>query len=78
MPPMTGNNRRITYRIEVVSMPDNNAQTGDGAWLCASGSQVCIGTRPTLAPNPIRISRKAVWVSNGDMCGAAATRFDHV
>ena len=30
--------------------PDSMAETGAGASLWASGSQVCIGARPTLVP----------------------------
>ena len=32
------------------SAPDSMAETGAGLSLCASGSQVCIGARPTLVP----------------------------
>ena len=63
----------MTYRMVVVSMPESSAHTGDGAWLWASGSQVCIGTRPTLVPRPIRISRNAVCMRNGGILGAAST-----
>ncbi len=30
--------------------PEKIAETGAGAWLWASGSQVCIGARPALVP----------------------------
>ena len=39
------------------SAPDNMAETGAGPSLWASGSQVCIGARPTLVPKPIRTRR---------------------
>ena len=32
------------------SAPDSMAETGAGLSLCASGSQVCIGAKPTLVP----------------------------
>ena len=30
--------------------PEKRAETGAGAWLCASGSQLCIGARPAFVP----------------------------
>ena len=32
------------------SAPDSMAETGAGPSLCASGSHVCIGARPTFVP----------------------------
>ena len=32
------------------STPDMSAETGAGAWLWASGSQLCIGASPTFVP----------------------------
>src|SRR5579875_2119135 len=69
--PTTGRRRRRTYRTAVVSTPDRRAHTGDGAWLCASGSQVWRGTRPAFAPNPTSTSRNAVTSTLGGIRGAA-------
>ena len=54
-------------------MPESSAHTGDGAWLWASGSHVCMGTRPTFVPRPIKISKNAVCMRIGGIRGAAVT-----
>jgi hypothetical protein len=40
------------YRATDSSTPDMSPETGAGAWLCASGSQLCIGARPALVAKP--------------------------
>ncbi len=47
-----------------------SADTGDGAAGCASGSQMCSGTMPALAPKPKNASRKATEAQNGVSCWA--------
>ena len=42
--------RRIAYSATLSSSPDSTADTGVGPSACASGSQLCTGTRPTLVP----------------------------
>ena len=41
------------------------AETGAGAWLWASGSQLCMGTRPTLVPYPSTMRAKASRMTPG-------------
>ncbi len=43
-------NRRMPYMAQFNNTPDRRADTGVGAWEWASGSQVCMGARPTLVP----------------------------
>src|ERR1700684_1971713 len=59
--------RRIAYRGIEVLTPESTAHTGDGAWLWASGSHVCIGARPTFVPNPTKTSRNASLNKLGGM-----------
>ena len=49
-----------TWRYIRVGAPDNIADTGAGLSLWASGSQLCIGAKPTLVPYPTSTSRKAM------------------
>ena len=42
--------RKIPYIAQFNSTPESIALTGVGAWECASGSQVCIGAKPTFVP----------------------------
>ena len=58
----------------MVLIPDSTAQTGVGAWLWASGSQVCIGARPALAPNPTNTSRNENFSRFGGMVDDIAER----
>ncbi len=51
---------------------DSSPLTGLGAWLCASGSHVCIGTNPTLVPNPTMIMTMAIFIIVGSNCEAAS------
>ena len=37
-------------RAALSMKPENIADTGPGAWLWASGSQLCIGASPALVP----------------------------
>ena len=43
-------NRMIAYMPVLSSAADSIALAGLGASACASGSQVCIGARPTFVP----------------------------
>ena len=45
--------------------PENIAETGAGAWLCASGSQEWIGASPALVPYPTSTKIKAKVISVG-------------
>ena len=38
------------YSATLSSRPESTAETGVGPSACASGSQLCSGTRPTLVP----------------------------
>ncbi len=51
--------------------------TGLGAWLCASGSQKCMGARPTLVPRPIMKNMAANFMNTGFRLTALATRDGH-
>ena len=42
--------RRMPNRAQLSSAPESRADTRDGAWLWASGSQLCRGARPILVP----------------------------
>ena len=42
--------RRMAYSATLSSRPESTADTGVGPSACASGSQLCTGTRPTLVP----------------------------
>ncbi len=42
--------RSTAYSATFSSRPDSTADTGVGPSACASGSQLCTGTRPTLVP----------------------------
>ena len=48
--PGDGRKRAMPSIAVLSSAPDSMAETGAGPSLCASGSQVCIGARPTLVP----------------------------
>ena len=48
---------KITYKANGNKMEDMNADTGDGAFPCASGSQVFIGNNAALVQNPITINK---------------------
>ena len=50
-----------------------SADTGAGAWLWASASQVWNGTRPALAPYPISSSPAAIRVTAGSRPPALAS-----
>ena len=43
-------NLKIAYREIFNNTPDKSPLIGDSAWLCASGSQLCIGARPAFVP----------------------------
>ena len=63
------------------STPLISADTGAGAWLCASASQVWNGTRPTLAPYPISSRPPASRVTPGSRraaCAASTSRFERL
>ena len=54
---------------------DRSPLMGLGAWLWASGSQVCIGTNPTFVPNPTIISTMAILImlgSSSEACSISA------
>lgn len=51
--------------------PDMRAETLLGAEGCAFGSQMCMGTRPTLVPKPTRASTKTKSFVNGSSWPAA-------
>ena len=57
--------RRIAYRATESSTPDMRPDTGAGAWLCASGSQLCIGAKPALVANPRIASAPPALISAG-------------
>ena len=42
--------RSMPSMAQLSSAPESRAETSDGAWLWASGSQLCRGARPILAP----------------------------
>ena len=46
----SGTYRRMQYKAVLSRKPENTAETGAGAWLWASGNQLCIGARPALVP----------------------------
>ena len=54
--------------------PESIADTGAGPSLCASGSQVCIGARPTLVPYPTSTNRKLSSSSTGSALGVIAPK----
>ena len=51
-------------------MPESSALMGLGAWLCASGSQLCTGARPALVPYPTSTKMKASFMVSGFSRGA--------
>ena len=60
------------YMAQFSSTADSNPLTGLGAWLWASGSHVCMGTNPTLVPNP-RITRAVpIFIRLGSSLSAAS------
>ena len=54
------------------STPDMSAETGAGAWLWASGSQLCIGASPAFVPYPRTIRPIASRTTPGFRCREAA------
>ena len=42
--------RRMPRKAQLSRAPDSRAETSEGAWLWASGSQLCRGARPILVP----------------------------
>ena len=42
--------RMIPNSAHLMRAPDSRADTGVGAWLCASGNHMCTGARPALVP----------------------------
>ena len=55
----------ITSMAHLSSTPESSAETGLGAWECASGSQVCMGNRPALVPKPMTMNANARRTSIG-------------
>ena len=51
----------------LVMMPDNGAETDEGAAGCASGSQEWSGTRPALTAKPARQHSRPAWMAASDM-----------
>src|SRR3989338_2408658 len=45
---------KIPKKAQFNKAPDKSAETGDGASMCASGSQVCMGASPILVPYPTK------------------------
>ena len=52
--------RQATTITAGSSAADSMAETGGGASLCASGSQLCTGAQPTLVAQPAINSRNPV------------------
>ena len=48
-------------------------ETGAGAWLCASGSQACIGARPAFVANPRAASSRPIRATVGSTAGRSVT-----
>ena len=70
--------RRIAKKAQFNSAPESNADTTDGASLWASGSHVCSGARPILAPYPTRNKRNAALSQSGFRSAACAIRLSMV
>ena len=51
--------------------PDSTADVGAGASGCASGSQTCSGTTPSLTANPIVNSHDSRAISAAGWCANA-------
>ena len=49
-PPAIGRYRMMQKRAQLSMTPEKTADTGVGAWLWASGSQVCMGESPAFVP----------------------------
>jgi hypothetical protein len=62
------------YIAQFSSTADSRPLTGLGAWLWASGSHVCIGTKPTLVPNPRITSAVPIFIRLGSSLSAASMR----
>ena len=62
--------RKIPYSAIFSMTPLINADTGEGAAGCASGSQACKGSTPALAPKPNTASTNAIDDQNGVKCCA--------
>jgi hypothetical protein len=43
-------NNLLPRKAQFKSAPDSMADTRDGDWLWASGSQLCMGARPIFEP----------------------------
>ena len=52
--------RRIPAKATDSSTPDISPETWAGAWLCASGSQLCIGASPALVARPSAASANPI------------------
>ena len=57
---------------QLSSTADSSPLMGLGAWLCASGSHVCMGTNPTFVPNPMMISTVAILIMLGSSSEACS------
>jgi len=66
--------RKMASIAQLSSTPESRAQIGEGAWLWASGSQVCIGASPALVPKPTNTSRKAAEVAAAGSRAATGPR----
>ena len=54
------------------SAAESRADTGGGASLWASGSQLCTGAQPTLVARPQKSSKKPTTAAERGIAGAAA------
>ena len=64
----------MQYSAVLSRNPENIADTGAGAWLCASGSQEWIGASPALVPYPTSTKTKANFISVGSRCASLDAR----
>ena len=71
-PGIAGATRRMERKAQFSRTPDSIADAGAGAWLCASGSHVCIGASPIFVPYPTRKNRNASRRKRGSSRFAAA------
>ena len=56
--------RNIAYIAQFRRTADKRALMGDGASAWASGSQLCMGTKPTLVPYPTATKTNASFSSS--------------
>src|SRR3990167_8123692 len=63
-------NRKSARKATLSNTPESKLLIGAGALLWASGSHVCMGTKPTFVPYPIKIKMNAILAINGSSAEA--------